>query len=71
MSTKRKLFTAIGMALCMSIFMSLVMVFVNVGVSPYFFKAWLKSWSIGFLVSLPLAFIVPPMINKFANKLKL
>lgn len=71
MSKKRRIFTAVSMALCMSIYMSFVMVSVNIGWVPHFFQAWLKGWSVGFCVSLPLSFIVPPTIQKIANKLAL
>ena len=55
----------------MSFCMSLVMTIVNVGFVNYFFMAWLRSWMIGFLVALPLAFILPPLIQKIAVKLNM
>lgn len=71
MSKKRKVFTAIAMAFCMSLCMSGVMVLVNMGVTPHFWGVWMRSWGIGFVVSLPLAFIVPPAVQKIANQLGL
>jgi len=44
---------------------------VNAGFGPHFLKAWPTSWLIGFVVALPLAFVLPPAIQKLAVKLKI
>jgi hypothetical protein len=44
--------------------MSFAMALINVGVRPGFLKAWFQGWAIGFIVSLPFSFIVPPLIQK-------
>ena len=66
---KRRVFTSVFMAFCMSFCMSLVMSIVNVGFVDYFLQAWLRSWSIGFIVALPLSFLLPSAIQKLATKL--
>jgi hypothetical protein len=48
--------------------MSLAMALINVGPSSLFWGAWLSGWGVGFLVSLPFSFFVPPMIQKIMNK---
>jgi hypothetical protein len=53
----------------MSVAMSAVMVIINVGLNEHFFEAWLPSFGIGFLVSLPFAFFLPPLIHKTMAKL--
>jgi hypothetical protein len=51
--------------------MALAMTIINVGLDkPYFIKAWLGGGAIGFLVSLPLSFFVPSLIQKLMFSLK-
>ena len=71
MSRKRIVFTSFCMALLMSFFMSFVMTAANAGFVDRFLMIWMRSWAIGFIVALPLAFILPPMIQKAAAKLEL
>jgi hypothetical protein len=51
--------------------MSLAMAAINVGLNAYFWAAWLSGWGIGFAVSLPFSFFVPPLIQKVMHKLKI
>jgi hypothetical protein len=53
----------------MSAAMSAAMVIINVGLNSHFFKAWLSGFGIGFLVSLPFSFFLPPLIQKVMAKL--
>lgn len=71
MSKKKIIFTAVSMALCMSICMAFVMTLVNLGFSPQFLQVWFEGITIGFVVSLSLVFVVPPLIDKIAAKLGL
>jgi NhaP-type Na+/H+ and K+/H+ antiporter len=57
------------MAVFMSAAMAAVMVVINVGLNSHFFSAWLPSFGIGFVVSLPFAFFLPPLIQKVMMKL--
>jgi hypothetical protein len=41
---------------------------INVGFNSHFLKAWVSGWGIGFLVSLPLSFLVPPLLQKIMHK---
>jgi hypothetical protein len=59
------------MALIMSMCMSLAMTFVNVGLNSHFLAAWINGWGIGFLVSLPFSFFIPPLIQKVMEKLNI
>ena len=68
---RKRIFTALCMALLMSFFMSFVMTAVNVGFTDHFPIAWSRSWAIGFIVALPLVFILPPSIQKIGSKLNL
>jgi hypothetical protein len=53
----------------MSAAMATVMVGINVGFNSNFIKAWLPGYGIGFLVSLPFSFFLPPLIQKIMAKL--
>jgi hypothetical protein len=59
------------MAVIMSLFMSLAMAAINVGWNSHFWGAWLSGWGIGFLVSLPFSFFVPPLIQKVMRQLNI
>jgi hypothetical protein len=51
--------------------MSLAMAAINVGMNAHFLAAWLSGWGIGFVVSLPFSFFVPPLIQKAMRKLNI
>jgi hypothetical protein len=53
----------------MSTAMSAVMVIINVGLNDHFFEAWLPSFGIGFLASLPFSFFLPALIQRLMAKL--
>jgi hypothetical protein len=69
MTLRQALFFGIVMAIFMSAAMSSVMVLINVGLNANFFRAWLPSFGIGFLVSLPFSFFLPMLIEKVMAKL--
>lgn len=57
------------MALFMAFLMLGVMTFINIGLQPYFFKAWMRAFSIGFCVAYPVVLIVAPNVGKIAGKI--
>jgi hypothetical protein len=60
------------MSVIMSLGMSLAMTLMNVGINePFFIKAWLSGSGIGFLVSLPLSFLIPPTLQKMMAALRI
>jgi hypothetical protein len=69
MTIRQILFFGACMAVIMSLFMSLAMAAINVGLNSHFWGAWLSGWGIGFLVSLPFSFFVPPLIQKVMKQL--
>jgi hypothetical protein len=71
LSIRQILFFGFCMAILMSLCMSLAMALINVGPGRYFWGAWLSGWGIGFLVSLPFSFFVPPLIQKLMAKLRI
>jgi hypothetical protein len=57
------------MSIFMSAAMSAAMTILNVGLNSHFFPAWLSGFGIGFVVSLPFSFFLPPLIQKTMAKL--
>jgi hypothetical protein len=55
------------MALFMAFFMSGIMTLVNIGPVSYFFKAWAKSYFIGFCVAMPVAYFIAPLVQKIVS----
>jgi hypothetical protein len=56
------------MSVIMSMCMSFAMTAINVGFNEQFAPAFLSGWGIGFIVSLPLSFFLPPSIQKIMQK---
>jgi hypothetical protein len=65
------LFNGFCMALIMSVCMAFVMTAVNIGFGDNFLSAWLTGTAIGFVVSLPLSFFLPPFLQKIMKWLKI
>jgi hypothetical protein len=51
--------------------MAFVMTVINVGFNDIFLTAWLTGWGIGFVVSLPLSFFLPPLLQHIMLKLRI
>jgi hypothetical protein len=64
-------FNGFWMAFIMSICMAFVMAVVNVGLGSNFVAAWLSGAGVGFVVSLPLSFFLPPLLQKIMKRLKI
>lgn len=63
------LFMSLGMAFFMSMGMSFMMTSVNFGIfSDGFFFFWGRGWCIGFIVALPLAYLIPKLLRAIAAK---
>jgi hypothetical protein len=71
MNRNQILFNGFCMAIFMSLCMSFVMTAVNVGFGSNFIPAWLAGGGVGFLVSLPLSFFLPPFLQKIMERLKI
>jgi hypothetical protein len=71
LSIRQILFFGTCMAVLMSLCMSVAMAAINVGWNSHFWSAWLSGWGIGFIVSLPFSFFVPPLIQKVMQKLNI
>lgn len=48
---------------------SFTLVLINIGLADVFFKIWLKSWGIAYLVVIPAILIIAPRVQKFVDNL--
>lgn len=69
MKNKGNFFIPGIMALANSACMSLIMCVINVGFGPHFLGAFFQSLLIGLVVTLPISYLLPILLNKlFASK---
>jgi hypothetical protein len=61
----------ISMTLIMSLCMAFVMTAANSGFGSSFVSLWLTGAGVGFVVSLPLSFFLPPLLQKIMKWLKI
>ncbi len=57
------------MCIVMCTVMSLAMTILNFGLRDGFFRAWVRSGAIGFLVALPTALLVVPPLRRIADRI--
>lgn len=67
--TKKKLAFAFLMAMVTTGIVTFVVIVVNIGLNDQFFKIWLRSWAIAYIVAVPAILIIAPQIEKLVNKL--
>ena len=53
----------------MSMFMSFFMLLANAGFIEGFFLIWLKSFALGFAISVPIGMIAAPLIERLLGRL--
>lgn len=64
-NVKHKIVFAFLMGIVTTGLVSLTVVLANLGFTETFWQIWLKSWSIAFLVIVPIILIVAPVIERF------
>jgi hypothetical protein len=68
-SAKRKIVFASLMGIVTTGLVSLTVVLVNLGFTAAFWRIWAKSWSVAFLVVVPVILIVAPLIERLVGLL--
>lgn len=68
MSVKYRILAALVTSLLISMGMSFIMALLNFGIADGFLGVWFKGWGIGFIVSMPLSYLLPPIVQRFLNK---
>jgi len=66
---KAKIVFALLMGIVTTGIISFTLISVNVGFIDKFFKIWLRSWGIAYLVVIPIILIVGPRIQGLVEKL--
>jgi integral membrane sensor domain MASE1 len=66
---KNKIVFALIMGIVTTGIISFALISVNIGFNEKFFKIWLRSWVMAYLVVIPAILIIGPRIQNLVNKL--
>ena len=64
---KNKIAFALIMGVITTGIISFTLISVNIGFSDRFFKIWLRSWGMAYLVVIPAILIIGPLVQKFVD----
>lgn len=64
---KNKIAFSLIMGIIATCIISFALVSINVGFGNYFFKIWIRSWGIAYLISIPVSLFIAPIVQKFIN----
>ena len=66
-SIKRRIVFACLMGVVTTGLVSLTVVLINLGFTKTFWQVWLKSWSLAFLIVVPVILLASPAIQRFVD----
>jgi hypothetical protein len=66
---KHKIAFALIMGIVTTCIISFTLISINVGFVPGFFRIWLRSWGIAYLVVIPAILIIGPQVQKLVDRL--
>ncbi|MES2691359.1 MAG: DUF2798 domain-containing protein [Bacteroidota bacterium] len=66
---KKKIAFALLMGIITTGIISFTLISVNIGFGATFFRIWLRSWAIAYLVAIPAILIIAPQIEKLVDRL--
>ncbi|MDB5272931.1 MAG: hypothetical protein JWO58_1298 [Chitinophagaceae bacterium] len=66
---KHKIAFAMIMGIITTGIISFTLISVNIGFTDFFFKIWLKSWAMAYLVVIPAILIVGPLVQGLVEQL--
>lgn len=66
---KHKIAFAMIMGVITTGIISFTLISVNVGFVPLFFKIWLRSWGMAYLVVIPAILLIGPRVQKLVDHL--
>lgn len=66
---KNKIAFALLMGIITTGIISFTLVSVNLGYTEKFFRIWLKSWGMAYIVVIPAILIIGPKVQALVNKL--
>jgi len=65
---KQKIAFALIMGSITTAIISFTLIYLNIGFTEKFFRIWLKSWGIAYLIVIPAILIISPIIQRFVNR---
>jgi integral membrane sensor domain MASE1 len=65
---KQKIAFALIMGSITTGIISFTLVSINIGFIDAFFKIWLRSWAMAYMVVIPAILVIGPMVQSFVNK---
>jgi hypothetical protein len=66
-SVKQKIVFAFLMGIVTTGLISFTVVIVNLGLTETFWRVWLKSWLLAYVIVVPVILIAAPLIEQFVN----
>lgn len=66
---KQKITFALIMGIITTGIISFSLIAINLGFSDRFFKVWLKSWLISYLIVVPAILIIGPLVQKLIDRI--
>jgi hypothetical protein len=66
---KNKIAFALIMGVITTGIISFTLISVNIGFIDTFFKIWLRSWGMAYVVVIPAILILGPLVQKFVDKI--
>jgi Protein of unknown function (DUF2798) len=66
-SVKRRIAFAFLMGIVTTGLVSFTVILVNLGLTERFWQLWFKSWSVAFIIVVPIILVVAPLIERFVD----
>ena len=66
---KQKIAFALIMGVITTGIISFTLISINIGFIDVFFKIWLRSWAMAYLVVIPAILLIGPMVQSLVDKL--
>lgn len=66
---KQKITFALIMGVITTGIISFILIAINLGFSDRFFRVWLKSWLLSYLIVVPAILIIGPLVQKLIDRI--
>ena len=66
---KKKIAFAMIMGIVTTCIISFLLISINVGFTENFFRIWLKSWMLAYVIAIPAILLIAPRIERLVDKL--
>jgi hypothetical protein len=65
---KQKIAFALSMGVITTGIISFSLISINIGFNDNFFKVWLKSWGLAYIIVIPAILLIGPQIQKIIDR---